>query len=185
MLCPLRLTFNLLKTSNTSPHRKNTERCCLWVLEFSPDHFVDNADIGLDDHHNLGRDIFFDVIGDWDAVVTVLVHRHSSIYRRHVNLYFDYIVTAILLFFLFSSFKAKQKTIEISVFQSVTNFLVIPLVKQSLFSATFQKKKLIKTIASVFPSPFISQFSIRSHLPHFILKFCERNIRQPNTHRVS
>ena len=48
-------------------------------LEFSPDHLVDDADVGLDDFHNLRRDVFFDVVGNRDAVVTVLVHGDGGI----------------------------------------------------------------------------------------------------------
>ncbi len=48
-------------------------------LELSPDHLVDDADVGLDDFHNLCRDVFFDVVGNRDAVVTVLVHGNGGI----------------------------------------------------------------------------------------------------------
>lgn len=48
-------------------------------LELSPDHLVDDADVGLNDLHDLRRDVFFDVVGDWDAVVTVLVHGDGGV----------------------------------------------------------------------------------------------------------
>ena len=44
------------------------------ILELSPDHLVDDAGVALDDLHDLGRDIFFDVAGHGDAVVAVGVH---------------------------------------------------------------------------------------------------------------
>ena len=48
-------------------------------LELPPDHLVDDADVGLDDFHNLCRDVFFDVVGNRDAVVAILVHGDGSI----------------------------------------------------------------------------------------------------------
>jgi hypothetical protein len=44
-------------------------------------------------------------------------------------------------FFLFFFFYGKQQTKETTDYQLVTNPSIIPPVKQTLFSATFQKKK--------------------------------------------
>lgn len=40
-------------------------------LLFSPNHLVDDADVGLDDLHDLGGDILLDVVWNRDAVVAV------------------------------------------------------------------------------------------------------------------
>ncbi len=50
------------------PHKCNA------ILELSPDHLVDDAGVALDDFHDLGRDVFFDVVGHGDAVIAVSVH---------------------------------------------------------------------------------------------------------------
>lgn len=36
-----------------------------------PHHFVDDADVGLDDFHNLGGDVFVGVVRDGGAVVLI------------------------------------------------------------------------------------------------------------------
>ena len=56
-------------------------------LELPPDHLVNYSNVALDDFHNLRRDVFFDVVGNWDAVVTVLVHGDGGVYglqQRHL-----------------------------------------------------------------------------------------------------
>lgn len=49
-------------------------------LKFSPDHFVDNGDVGLDDFYHYVADVFADVDVDGGAVIVVVVHRDGSIY---------------------------------------------------------------------------------------------------------
>ena len=49
------------------------------ILELSPHHLVDDAGVALDDLYDLGRDVFFDVVGHGDAVVAVGVHRDSGV----------------------------------------------------------------------------------------------------------
>ena len=39
------------------------------VLEFAPDHFVDDADVGLNALHDLGGDILIHIVGDRKAVL--------------------------------------------------------------------------------------------------------------------
>lgn len=50
------------------------------VLEFAPDHFVDDADVGLDDFYYFGAYVFVYVVGDGDAVLTVTTEFYGSIY---------------------------------------------------------------------------------------------------------
>ena len=49
------------------------------ILELSPHHLVDDAGVALDNLHDLGRDVFFDVVGHGDAVVAVGVHRDGCV----------------------------------------------------------------------------------------------------------
>ncbi len=46
---------------------------------FTPNHFVDDSDVRLDDLNDLRGDVFFDVVGNGDAVVTVLVHGDGGV----------------------------------------------------------------------------------------------------------
>lgn len=45
----------------------------------SPHHLVDDAGVALDNLHDLGGDVFFDVVGHGYAVVAILVHRNGGI----------------------------------------------------------------------------------------------------------
>ena len=47
---------------------------------FSPHHFVDDADVALDDFYHLGADVFVHVIRDRDTVVTLFAEFHCGIY---------------------------------------------------------------------------------------------------------
>ena len=49
------------------------------ILELSPDHLVDDAGVALDDLHDLGRDVFFDVVRHGDAVIAVGVHLQAVV----------------------------------------------------------------------------------------------------------
>ena len=49
-------------------------------LEFTPDHFVDDARVGLDNLHYFGGYVFIHVIRNGDAVMTVTVERYGSIH---------------------------------------------------------------------------------------------------------
>lgn len=44
-----------------------------YILEFPPDHLVDNPRIGLYYLDDLGADILVSVVRDWDAVESVAV----------------------------------------------------------------------------------------------------------------
>ena len=59
------------------------------LLSFSPHHLVDDAGVALDNLHNLGRDVFFDVVGHGDAVVAVGIHRHCGIDCLQEGLFVD------------------------------------------------------------------------------------------------
>lgn len=49
------------------------------VLEFAPDHFVDDADVGLDDFYYFGTYVFVHVIGDGDSVLAVAAEFYSCV----------------------------------------------------------------------------------------------------------
>ena len=48
------------------------------TLEFAPNHLVDNTRVRLNDLNHLGRNVFFYVGGDGDAVVALTVHRNGG-----------------------------------------------------------------------------------------------------------
>lgn len=48
-------------------------------LEFSPDHFVDYACVGLDEFDDLGGDAFVDVVWDGKSEVAVAVHFYGDV----------------------------------------------------------------------------------------------------------
>ena len=50
-------------------------------LEFPPDHFVDNARVGLDNFDHLGGDVLVHVVRDGDAVLAVAAKFHGRIHR--------------------------------------------------------------------------------------------------------
>lgn len=49
------------------------------ILELSPNHHVDDAGVALDNLHDLGREVVFNVVGHGIAVVAVGVHRNGSV----------------------------------------------------------------------------------------------------------
>ena len=51
----------------------------LFDLEFAPDHFVDDADVGLDDFYYFGTYVFVYVVGDGDSVLTVTAEFYSGV----------------------------------------------------------------------------------------------------------
>ena len=59
------------------------------ILELSPDHLVDDAGVALDDLHDLGRDVFFDIVGHRYAVVAVGVHRDGGVDSLQEGLFVD------------------------------------------------------------------------------------------------
>ena len=59
------------------------------ILPFSPHHLVDDSGVALDDLHDLGRDIFFDVVRHGDAVVAVGVHRDGGVDGLQEGLFVD------------------------------------------------------------------------------------------------
>ena len=59
------------------------------ALPFSPHHLVDDAGVALDDFHDLGRDVFFDVVRHRDAVVAVGVHRDGGVNGLQEGLFVD------------------------------------------------------------------------------------------------
>ena len=48
-------------------------------LEFAPDHFVDDADVGLYDFHDFGADVFVNVVGDGESVMTVAAEGYGGV----------------------------------------------------------------------------------------------------------
>ena len=59
------------------------------VLEFAPDHFVDDADVGLDDFHYFGAYVFVYVVGDGDSVLTVAAEFYGSVNCLEERLFVD------------------------------------------------------------------------------------------------
>ena len=49
------------------------------VLSFSPNHFVYNTCVALDDFHHLGRYVLLDIVGHGDAVVAIGIHADSCV----------------------------------------------------------------------------------------------------------
>ena len=58
-------------------------------LPLPPHHFVDDAGVALDDFHDFGGDVFFDVVGHGDSVVAVGVHRDGGINGLEQRLFVD------------------------------------------------------------------------------------------------
>ena len=59
------------------------------LLALSPHHLVDDAGVALDNLHDLGRDVFFDVVGHGDAVVAIGVHCDCGIDSLQEGLFVD------------------------------------------------------------------------------------------------
>ena len=78
-------TKRLSRFHGTSLHLRFSET----ILELSPHHLVDDSGVALDDFHNLGRDIFFDVVRHGDAVVAVGVHRDGGVDGLQKGLFVD------------------------------------------------------------------------------------------------
>ena len=49
------------------------------ILELSPNHHVDDDGVALDNLRDLGREVFFNVVGHGIAVVAVGVHRNGGV----------------------------------------------------------------------------------------------------------
>ena len=49
-------------------------------LELAPDHFVDDAGVGLDDADDFGGDVFVDVVGDGEAGEAVADEGDGNVY---------------------------------------------------------------------------------------------------------
>lgn len=59
------------------------------VLEFAPDHFVDDADVGLDDFHYFGAYVFVYVVGDGDSVLAVAAEFYGGVNCLEERLFVD------------------------------------------------------------------------------------------------
>ena len=59
------------------------------ILELPPHHLVDDAGVALDDLHDLGRNVFFDVVRHRYAVVAVGVHRNGCVDGLQEGLFVD------------------------------------------------------------------------------------------------
>ena len=59
------------------------------VLEFAPDHFVDDADVGLDDFYYFGAYVFVYVVGDGDSVLAVAAEFYGSVNCLEERLFVD------------------------------------------------------------------------------------------------
>lgn len=58
-------------------------------LEFAPDHFVDDANVGLDDFYYFGAYVFVYVVGDWDSVLAVAAEFYGCINCLEERLFVD------------------------------------------------------------------------------------------------
>ena len=58
-------------------------------VDFSPNHFIHHAGVGLDDLDDLIGDVLVRIIGNGDAEVAVLVHLHGGIDRLEQTLFVD------------------------------------------------------------------------------------------------
>ena len=58
-------------------------------LKFAPDHFVDDADVGLDDFHYFGTYVFVYVVGDGDSVLAVAAEFYGSVNCLEERLFVD------------------------------------------------------------------------------------------------
>ena len=58
-------------------------------LEFAPDHFVDDADVGLDDFYYFGTYVFVYVVRDGDSVLAVAAEFYSSVNCLEERLFVD------------------------------------------------------------------------------------------------
>ena len=61
----------------------------LVFLKFAPDHFVDDADVGLDDFYYFGAYVFVYVVGDGDSVLAVAAEFYSSVNCLEERLFVD------------------------------------------------------------------------------------------------
>ena len=61
----------------------------LFDLEFAPDHFVDDADVGLDDFYYFGTYVFVYVVGDGDSVLAVAAEFYGCINCLEERLFVD------------------------------------------------------------------------------------------------
>ena len=59
------------------------------MLKLTPDHFVDDADVGLDDFHYFGTYVFVYVVGDGDSVLTVTAEFYSGVNCLEERLFVD------------------------------------------------------------------------------------------------
>ena len=59
------------------------------VLEFAPDHFVDDADVGLDDFHYFGAYVFVYVVRDGDSVLAVAAEFYGGVNCLEERLFVD------------------------------------------------------------------------------------------------
>lgn len=58
-------------------------------LEFAPDHFVDDADVGLDDFYYFGAYVFVYVVGDGDSVLAVSAEFYGGVNCLEERLFID------------------------------------------------------------------------------------------------
>ena len=61
----------------------------MFFLKFAPNHFVDDADVGLDDFHYFGAYVFVYVVGDWDSVLAVAAEFYGSVNCLEERLFID------------------------------------------------------------------------------------------------
>ena len=59
------------------------------ILELSPHHLIDDAGVALDDLHDLGRDIFFDIVRHRNSIIAVCIHRDGGIDSLQKGLFVD------------------------------------------------------------------------------------------------
>ena len=71
------ILFNLVKLPIL--HLSTIKEGQLFDLEFAPDHFVDDADVGLDDFYYFGAYVFVYVVGDGDSVLAVAAEFYGGV----------------------------------------------------------------------------------------------------------
>ena len=59
------------------------------MLKLTPDHFVDDADVGLDDFYYFGTYVFVHVVGDGDSMLTITTKFNGSIHSLEQRLLVD------------------------------------------------------------------------------------------------
>ena len=63
--------------------------CYVIISIFSPDHLIHHAGVALNQLDHLGGNIFFNIVGDRDAVVAVHIHLDGGVHRLQQGFFVD------------------------------------------------------------------------------------------------